>query len=106
MIWFFVVLPLFFAERELLPELMENIHVVLFLVFTIFMLQILVLLFFAYRQGKKWHRAEKSLLKRGAAAPSGLNPQEVAEFEVIRTQFVFPITPRPGAQVKKKDADC
>ncbi len=85
-----------FGEEESmkLSEMMETVHVVLFLIFSVFMLQILVLLFFAYRQGKKWHRAEKALLKRGGPQNHVQNAMELAEFETLRTQFVFPITPR------------
>lgn len=82
---------------QVLPEMLEDIHVVLFLVFGIFMLQILVLLFFAHRQGRKWRRAEKVLLKRkvNAKGPQ-MSAQELFEFEAIRTQFVHPLAPRPG----------
>jgi hypothetical protein len=75
-------------EKDVLPEMMESIHVVLFLVFGVFMIQILILLLFAYRQGKKWHRAEKSLLvnKSVAFSRSGMSDTEFYEFEAIRTQ--------------------
>jgi hypothetical protein len=70
--------------------------VLLFLVFGVFMMEILFLLAFSHFQNKKWHRAEKAVVRRVGQAKTVVDARERAEFEALRLQFVRPLVPPVG----------
>ncbi len=83
--------------------MLEQIHVLLFLVFGIFMLHILFLLGYAQFTAKKWHRTEKAVLKRVGQLKSNIDARAKAEFEALRLQFVKPLLPPIGDPVLPGD---
>jgi hypothetical protein len=87
---------LFDGEDDFLPSMLEQIHVLLFLVFGVFMLEILFLLAFAHFQNKKWRRTEKAIVRRVGQPKSVVDARDKAEFEALRLQFVEPVLPHPG----------
>lgn len=69
----------YFEEPTKLAEFMESLHVTLFLVFTVFILQILVLLLSGYFVEKRWKRLE-------AARDDPHRPAD--EYYLLREEFV------------------
>ena len=81
-----------FGEPDVLPEMLEDIHVILFVVFAVFMIQILLLLAYAYLQNKRWRRAEKAILYRpemgGKPPKHKVSPTQRVEFQALRAAFI------------------
>ena len=82
-------------EKTYLGEQMELIHVMLFLVFSVFIVQILVLLFVVWYVERQWKRNEKEIVENGSKKQQVLR----SEYGLIREEFVNPTHSKEGTKL-------
>lgn len=85
-----------FENEDILAEFMENLHVVIFLVFLIFMLQILVLLLGAYFTQRQWKRTEEAIQEKRPLVQGRWGWMISHEYAAIRSHFISPIVEGGG----------